>query len=302
MSADQLVSVLDDARSTAQNHKPSISREERAEQLRQIHEDLEAKVASLTTSDEWIAALNVAAKFHRYSANNVFWLMLQAERRGIPIGRVAGFRSWQKLGRQVRKGEKSLKVLAPARYKITDEGTHESRWIVKGFTVASVFDISQTEGEDLPEISPRLLVGDGTESAIVDQVRGLITARGFTFALGHVAGSANGYTDYRRRTVVVRDDVDPAQQAKTAIHELAHVILHAPDQVGSRGNRPRCEVEAESVAYVVMTHLGVVTEGYSLPYVAGWSGGDLKVVKATAETVITTAREVIEGIVGTATP
>jgi antirestriction protein ArdC len=284
------------------NYTPR-SREERAEEIQAIQADLEAKVAALTTTEDWVHALDVAAKFHRYSLNNLLWLMMQGAEREMDVTQVAGFRAWQKLGRNVRKGEKSLKVLAPARYKVADERTGEDRWVVRGFTVASVFDVSQTDGDDLPDVAPALLT-EGGEPAVLAKITDLIAARGFEtlFVEPETLRGANGRTLFETKQVHVRNDVELAQRLKTAVHELAHVTLHSPEQINYASNQDRCEVEAESVAYVVLTHLGIAAEDYSLPYVAGWSRGDAKVVRASAETVVKAAREIVEALVGAEAP
>lgn len=274
-------------------------REARAAALADIQATIETKMAALTTSDDWKAALDFSAKFHRYSASNVMWLAIQADQRKMALSQVAGFKAWQAMGRQVRKGEKALTVLAPARYPVTDEKTGEKRWIVKGFTTASVFDISQTDGDEIPTVAPRLLV-EGGDVGVLHAVFALIEEQGFEtlFAWTDTLGAALGVTDFTDKQVKVRSDVEVAQQIKTAVHELAHVLLHEPSKVDYGSNRGRCEVEAESVAYVVLTHLGIAADDYSLPYVAGWSGGDTKVVKATADVVVKTAHQIIEALVG----
>jgi antirestriction protein ArdC len=271
---------------------------ERKAAVAEVTDQLTAKIEGLVTSEDWKATLDVAAKFHNYSLNNVLWLMLQGARRDISITRVAGFQAWIKLGRTVKKGETSLRVLAPSKYKIKGENGEADRWIVKGFTLAPVFDISQTEGDDIPQADiPKLLDGDGHPEALAAVIR-LVEAAGFTYRLVPASelGGANGVTNFRDKVVDVRDDLSPAQTLKTSVHEYAHTLLHAPEQVDYLSNRGRCETEAESVAYVVLNHLGIETDDYSLAYVAGWSGGDAKVVRAAAEIIIKTAHAVIESL------
>lgn len=283
------------------SRRPPLSAEERAEratEIKAIHDDLAAKFAGLTTSDEWTGYLAFAARFHRYSPFNVLWLSMQAAERGMPLSHVAGFRAWQKLGRQVRKGEKALKVLAPSRYKVTDETSGEDRWAVRGFTLASVFDASQTDGDPLPDLTPRLLA-DGGEQAVLDALVALTVAAGFTHTLVDPADlhGANGRTTWSERAVTVRNDVALAQTIKTTAHELAHVYLHDPAAPEPRRlSQDRIEVEAESVAYVVLTHLGITADDYSLPYVARWSGGDADAVSGTAEVVVKAAHRIIEAL------
>ena len=176
----------------------------------------------------------------------------------------------------------------------TENGEEERRVI--GFRVVHVFDQSQTDGEPIPEVRPARL--EGELPVQWDKVAELIRSADFGLEVAEVErlGEANGVTDWLDRTVVVRESLPGAQRFKTAVHELAHVRLHEP----SSGERPDCrgiiEVEAESVAYMVCAALGVDSAGYSLPYVATWSGGDLEKVSETADRVIRCARGVISDI------
>jgi len=231
--------------------------------------------------------------------------------------RVAGFRTWQSLGRQVRKGERGIAILAPCTYrpKTTDRAepagpaapagqepaTTSGGGVapqgvggkqVRGFRVVHVFAQYQTEGAPLPEVAPTLLVGQapaGLWDALTEQVIG----HGYTVHRGDT-GQANGWTDPTSRTVRVSSDVDDAQAVKTLIHELAHIEAgHVADLPTYATCRGRCEVEAESVAYVVATAQGMHASGYSFAYVAGWAGGDLSVVRQAADTVTQTARRIL---------
>src|ERR1039458_220700 len=200
--------------------------------------------------------------------------------------RVAGYRTWQSMGRQVCKGEHGIRILAPChyRYKVTDDdGTETAHVGVRGFTTATVFDVSQTEGEELPDVRPELLEGDDV-AGLWDELSVQVKAAGYTVERGDCFG-ANGRTDHSVRTVRVRADVSDAQAAKTLCHELAHVMLH-PDTAEYFQCRGRSEVEAESVAYLVCQAAGLVTDGYSWPYIAHWSDGEAKVVQETAGRVL----------------
>ena len=225
--------------------------------------------------------------------------------------RVAGFRSWQSLGRQVRKGERGIAILAPCTYQpktssCTTDSTREQPQDerggvapqggggkqVRGFRVVHVFAQHQTEGAPLPEVAPTLLVGQapaGLWDALTEQVIG----HGYTVHRGDT-GRANGWTDPTSLTVRVSSDVDDAQAVKTLIHELAHLEAgHVADLPTYATCRGRCEVEAESIAYVVATAQGMHASGYSFAYVAGWAGGDLSVVRQTADTVTQIARRIL---------
>jgi hypothetical protein len=173
--------------------------------------------------------------------------------------------------------------------EITGEET--SSTYVSGFTVAHVFDISQTEGEELPEVRAELLDGAGPEG-LWDALVAQVESAGFVVERAD-CGTANGRTDYAIHTVTVRPDVSGAQACKTLAHEFAHVLMHRERLSECRGV---VEVEAESAAYLVCEACGVVTDSYSFPYVAVWAGGDSDLVRSTAERVITTAREVLDGL------
>jgi len=265
----------------------------RNDRAAELHAQLEREFADLVTGDRWAEMLRTAARFHSYSAGNVMLILAQCP----TASRVAGYRVWQAMGRQVRKGEKGIAILAPVTFRrrtTDDDGEETDVRGVRGFRPVFVFDIAQTTGEPIADIRPELLAGEapaGLWNALVAQV----DAAGFTVERGH-CGGANGRTEYTSRTVTVRADVDEAQACKTLAHELGHVLLH--EQELAAGCRGRLEVEAESIAYVVAQACGLSTSEYSLPYVAQWANGDLKLVKATAERVIRTAHQILCAIDG----
>lgn len=261
--------------------------------VERLHDQLQDSLRELVTSEDWQRALAVAARFHDYSFANTRLIWAQSLARGFNPSRVAGYRAWQQLGRQVKRGERGLQILAPVIRTVTDDDTGEEERRVVGYRVVHVFDIAQTQGEPLPEVSAALVEGD--LPVHWEQIARLISDTGFRLQVTDVdgLGEANGITDWARRDVVVRASLPGAQRFKTAVHELAHIRLHEP----TSGDRPACrgvvEVEAESVAYMVCAALGIDSAGYSLPYVASWSGGDLTKVAATANRVIGCARTVI---------
>ena len=268
----------------------------RSETVERLHDQLQESLRELVTSEDWKRALEVASRFHDYSFANTRLIWTQALARGFTPTRVAGYRTWQQFGRQVRRGERGLQILAPVIRKVTvdsdEEEAKEQRRVV-GFRVVHVFDISQTDGEPLPEVTAAVVEGD--LPAQWSRVAELIGEAGFDLQVANLdrLGDANGITDWQHRDVVIRADLPGAQRFKTAVHELAHIRLHEP----TSGGRPNCrgivEVEAESVAYMVCAALGIDSAGYSLPYVASWSGGDLDKVAATANRVIGSARSII---------
>jgi len=267
------------------------------DRLSEIHDRLMTAVDALTTSDSWRAMLTVAARFHTYSPNNV--LLIAAQRPDAT--RVAGYRAWTQLGRQVRKGERGIAILAPVlRRRTDDESTRDDNAaaaaeaptrLLRGFRVTHVFDISQTDGPDLPDVRPATLDGVaplGLWADLLDQVE----AAGYTFGYADLA-PANGRTDFTDRSVLMHRDLPAAQKVKTLAHELAHVQLHAPDTRPEGCHRPRAEVEAESVAYVVTAAHGLASDDYTVPYVTGWAGGDRELVASTATRVLSCARSIL---------
>lgn len=273
----------------------------RSDRLVEIHDRLVGAVEAMVSGADWQRLLQVASRFHTYSPNNV-WLILSQRPNAT---RVAGFATWRSMGRFVRKGEKGIAILAPmvARRRAAeaaetpateagdDQADRPSR-VLRGFRIVFVFDIAQTDGEPLPEVErPALLDGDAP-AALWEALAAQVAAAGFELSRG-ACGGANGVTDFSARTVRVRDDVAPAQAAKTVAHELAHVRLHDGAALGCRG---RGEVEAESVAYLVCSAAGLASDGYSFPYVAHWSGGDVAEVRAAAERAIGCARHILDAI------
>jgi DNA primase catalytic core len=265
----------------------------RSDTVERLHERLQDSLQELVTSEDWQRALAVAARFHDYSFANTRLIWAQSLARGFTPSRVAGYRAWQELGRNVRRGERGLQILAPVIRRITPENSDDEERRVVGFRVVHVFDLAQTEGETLPEVPVALV--EGNLPSHWEQVSGLITEAGFHLEVADLdrLGEANGITDWQQRDVIVRASLPGAQRFKTAVHELAHIRLHEPTSDGRPSCRGIVEVEAESVAYMVCAALGIDSAGYSLPYVASWSGGDLTKLAATANRVIGCARQVL---------
>jgi antirestriction protein ArdC len=267
------------------------------DRLAAIHRQLLDQVAALTSSQQWRAMLAVAARFHTYSPNNV--LLIAAQRPEAT--RVAGYRAWTQLGRQVRKGERGIAILAPVLRRgdpnrpdtaqpPAGQDTERSK-VLGGFRVTHVFDISQTDGPDRPDLAPTLLVGAtplGLWSDLYDQVK----TAGYTIDYADL-GAANGRTDFTDHTVLLHTSRSGAQLTKTLAHELAHITLHAPDVRPDGMTRDTAEVEAESVAYVITAAHGLSAEDYSVPYVTGWAGGDTAQIAQTATRVLATARTIL---------
>ncbi len=297
----------------------------RAARIAALHEQIGEQVEQLTADPQWRAMLDAAAKFHTYSLNNQLLIMLQAARLGISPTRVAGFGTWKALGRSVVKGSTGLAVLAPCTYTPNDsradtgigQDTRQAAppaattaetagepsggdadrpagaRVLRGFRVAHVFDISQTDGDPLRDIVPELLTGDAP-AALWEALAAQVAAHGYTLTRED-CGQANGLTDPAARTVRVRPDIADAQAVKTLAHELAHIECgHTADGYDYRGCRGRAEAEAESVAYIVTAWAGLDAGAYTVPYVAAWSAGDTDVVRAAAATVTAAARRILD--------
>lgn len=225
---------------------------------------LTEQVKSFTTSAAWMSYLNAQAQFHTYSARNTMLILIQ----NPDATNVAGYGAWTALGRQVRRGEKSIQILAPMVKKEEDETTH-----IVGYRVVNVFDIAQTDGDDLPQPT-KCLTGSSSEIfehyAALEQVA---KSLGFGVEIGATrAPGVNGSTVFSTASVLISEANEPLQQLKTLAHELGHVLLHSPAERDPESfSQAVGEIEAESVAYVVMHALGFDSSDYSLGYIAAWS-------------------------------
>ena len=217
-------------------------------------------IAGLTDSEHWRRHLDCQSVFHQYSFGNVVLIATQRS----DASRVAGFRRWKKVGRSVRKGEKAIWIVAPMARRKGEADDDES--LVRGFRYVPVFDISQTEGEDLPVVCHRLCGED--PSASFSRLPRVARSVGYSVETGPLPAATNGDCSFSLRRIRVEARNAPAQQVKTLAHEVAHALLHE----GQR-DRALAELEAESTAYVVCQTLGLDTGAYSFGYVAIWAGG-----------------------------
>ena len=267
--------------------------ETRNDKLRAAHDKLQSAVTEIVSGDDWKRMLKVASNFHRYSFNNHLMIFLQRPDATL----VAGFHKWKSMGRFVKKGEKGIAIFAPCKYRTkieTDDGEEKTLQQIRGFRVVYVFDVSQTEGDEIPDldaIRPKLLDGDAPEG-IWDVLVSQASAAGF-HVVRDQKRSENGYCDFLSKEIAVRPDVTPAQALKTLVHELAHALLHGDEVLRPRDIQ---EVEVESVAYIVCDAIGLDTSDYSFAYVARWSEGLSELVKDTAERVIECAKGILEGL------
>lgn len=239
----------------------------------ELLDELTTGIAELTTSDRWERFLDVQSRFHRYSFLNTLAIQLQR----CDATQVAGFTTWRRLGRQVRRGEKGIAILAPIvrRTRVEDERGEEL--IVIGapsaFRVVHVFDIAQTDGDELPTICERL-EGDDLADAYTRLVA-VAHSLAYTVEEDYLPGETNGDCTFEARRIRVEVTNSEAQQVKTLAHEIAHAMLHEGFQ-----DRALAELEAESVAFIVCRALGIESASYSFGYVATWGGGGPEAVAA----------------------
>ena len=284
------------------------SRDKRADELHQITDKLEKGVKDVFQSDKYKQFLNVMAKFPRYSVNNTMLIMMQKPDAQL----CQSFTGWKQMGRYVKKGERGISILAPAPYKIEREQTklddkgrpifdtdgnpvkEKVEVTIKAFKVVKTFDLSQTEGKELPTIGPSELMGSIEEYPKFLQALTEISPVPIMFE--DVDGGAKGFYHLEDKKIVVQDGMSEVQTIKTLLHEMAHQKLHDKDNVPEAQDITRNgkEVEAESVAYVVCQHYGINTSDYSFSYVAGWSEGkETPELKISLDKIRQTASEII---------
>ena len=277
------------------------ARPARAAKVEQMHDELSAAVEALTQTGQWQNWLDFLASFHRYSFNNTLLIQVQCPH----ATQVAGFKAWQAKGRQVRKGEKAIRIFGkPFRLVTdTDETTGEKarKAVPCPPPVVSVFDISQTdpiEGVEQPECPAVALQGDD-HAALYERTAAWMTAQGWTVTREQIPGETNGFcTVDGTRRIVVDADLSDAHAAKALIHETAHAILHTDDdgKLTTAPDTATRELEAESVAYVVAGLHDLDTSTYSVGYVASWSDGQADKVKATAVRVLDAVHRIADAL------
>lgn len=277
------------------------------DKLAAIHGELEAAVADLRDDDEWNRMLDVMGRFHNYSFSNQMLIAMQTKGEAT---RVAGFRKWQEVGRQVRKGEKGIAILAPKMVRKTVTGADDKpviggdgkplkKPVVVGFTTATVFDVSQTDGDELPDIDAMTTLSDTPPPGYREDLEHSISGEGFTVFYDEIPGGARGYTDPADKKVVIKAGMTDANQVSTLAHELGHIKAGHLDRMdeyhqGHNGSRGAMEIEAESFAFSLSALNGLATQGKSGRYVAGWGNTDPERVRKAAETVAKAVKATVQ--------
>ena len=301
-------------RKASKSYDRATAAQKRSEAIAAITDKLESGVKALFESDAYKSYLRTMSKFHSYSLNNTILIAMQKPEATL----IAGYQAWQKdHGRYVRKGEKGIQIIAPAPYKtkieqdVIDQHTHQKMLDAQGnpiketveierasFRIATVFDVSQTEGKELPSIGVNELTGSVEQFDLMKQI--LIDTSPVPIVFEEIKGGAKGFYNTAANDVHVQTGMSDIQTLKTMIHEITHATLHStqytnehPDE--EKKDRFTKEVEAESVAYSVCQHYGIDTSDYSFAYVAGWSTGkdtpelraSLQIIRDTADALIT---------------
>lgn len=287
------------------------------QKVQEITDKLEEGLKELFESEKYKTYLSTMSKFHNYSFNNTLLIAMQKPEATL----VAGYKAWQKnFERHVNKGEKAIRILAPAPYKIKEERDkldpvtgemmfdengmpqkEETEVTIPAFRAVSVFDVSQTDGKPIPELEVNELLS--TVEGYEDFVQALMNISPVPIAFEDIPGDSKGYFSTAEKRIAVQENMSESQTLKTMVHEVAHSRLHDKEVNQSMDipvkDRNTKEVEAESVAFTVCQHFGIDTSDYSFGYIAGWSSGrNMKELKSSLDTIRKTASELITGIEG----
>jgi antirestriction protein ArdC len=235
-----------------------------AERREEARRQLERAVEALARSEGWRAWVRTRATFRRYSLHNTILIAMQRP----DATRVAGYRAWQKLGRQVRRGEKGISILAPMTYKEKDDEDNERGEVRTVFRAVRVFDVSQTVGEPLPE-PPREPITGESHADLLPRLEAYAGRLGYGVAYEETGTGALGYCDTNTHQIIITPDQPVNARVRTLIHELAHALGVGYDEYGRRA----AEVIVESAATIACASAGLDTSGESVPYIAGWGDG-----------------------------
>ena len=253
----------------------------------------EEGIKDFLSSDKYKIFLKTMSKFHSYSLNNTLLILMQMPK----ATRVAGYKTWKNtFKRQVNKGEKSIEIIGGRPYKKEVEevknGKKEKKEVQGiSFFPVSVFDVSQTSGEPLPELTKEL-------SSDVKEYAKLFSAIKYTsdysIVFESLQGGVKGYCDNQHKKIAINTGMSQSQTIKTLVHEITHSDLHSGTEKLTRQTK---EVEAESCAFVVCDHFGIDTKDYSFPYLASWSSDkDVPELKESFERILKQADSLIQKI------
>ena len=292
------------------------------DRMREIVDSIENGIKELFESDKYRQYLSTMSRFHRYSVNNTMLIYMQRP----DATHVAGFNKWRdQFGRNVLKGEKGIRIIAPTPYKKkveeikTDPETNvpvldadgkaiieEKEIRIPMFKVVSVFDVSQTSGKPLPQLAADLSGNVQQYEVFMEALR---RASPVPMEIKPVARDTDGFFSIKAQSITIRAGMSEVQTVCAAVHEIAHAKLHDYEHmteladdgetilVPGEKSRNTEEVEAESISYAVCQYYGIETGENSFGYIATWSKGkELKELRASLETINKTASELITDI------
>jgi len=268
----------------------TLTATEREERAAALHATIAAQIDALRTSEGWAAYLAFARSFRDYSLNNTLLILAQRP----TATRVAGFRKWQELGRQVRKGETGIKVFGfsqrPCKRNACPHTEEDPEHKHITYPILTVFDLAQTDPiEGAPPI-PEYVIGTNDGADLAATLTANLETLGYTITHA-TTGRAKGYTEPGKK-ITISHGLAAADELEVLLHETAHNILGHVDDLTTneyRTHRGLCEVEAESAAYVAAGLLGIDTAPASIAYLAGWSTAQPELITTTARRVITAA-------------
>ena len=267
----------------------TLTREDRVQELAKEVKD---GVAMIQDSEDWKRCLDINSKFWKYSFGNQMLIAIQKPN----ATRVAGFQTWKGLDRCVKKGEHGIRILAPLLVKVKDkdeQAEEEAQRVLKGFRTVSVFDLSQTEGKELPTVH-HPLNGEAPDNAYL-KVKSFIEAQGYTVRFEKTDPHLYGYLN-KQKEIVLKEGESFAQTLDTLCHEMAHALLgHLENKELSKDEK---ELEAETTAWIICRNLGLETREASFAYLATWAQGeerDLKLERA-AHRACAVAKNILTGL------
>lgn len=283
------------------------TKEDREQEIKDLQTNIEMGVKEFFTSEKYEQYLKFFSKFYKYSSNNIMSILYQ-----FPTAtRVGSYQAWKALNRVVKKGEKGIKILVPAeytffydednRFTLISEATPEQKKeielkIIKTykrttFKIGNVFDVSQTDGEELPTICEALKGNNEEANTIFETLKQIIE---IPVDVENIKSGAYGYYNSLENRIALNIDNSINQNTKTLVYEYTHSILHHQDH---QTDRETAEVEAESVAYIVCNYFNFDTSDYSFGYITSWSSSkELKELKESADRIHITANQIIEKI------
>lgn len=279
-----------------------------SEKIKELTERLENGIREFWKGDKFKTYLNTLAHFRSYSLNNQLLIAIQKPDATL----CAGYSTWKLEGRYVKQGEKGIQILCPAPYRKkipqdkTDpatgeiiygkDGKPEKEWvehIFPAFKIGYTYDISQTDGRELPSIANRLTENVSNYDQILQAV---VTVSPVPVSFEEIPGETNGFYHLAEKRIAVQKGMSESMTLKTTIHEISHAVLHDPDVNPHDVNDRKKGIQAEAIAYAICSYLGIDSSDYSFGYITGYSGQDVEELRESMETIRETSCYLIDQI------